>query len=61
MSIVTDIASASINLSELKFKQAVDIAMLKKSIEMQELQAEFLINDLPGAAPQSGSIIDVKA
>jgi len=61
MSIVMDVANASISMSEFKFRQAIDIAMLKKTIELQELQVEYLINDLPDVTPPSGSIIDVKA
>jgi len=56
-----DVASASMSINEFKFKQAVDVAMLKKTIELQELQAEYLIKDLPDIQPPSGSIIDVKA
>ena len=61
MSVAMDIASASINLNEFRLKQAVEISMLKKTMELQELQVEYLIKDLPDIAAPSGSIIDVKA
>ena len=61
MSIVMDVTNSSISLSEIKFRQAIDIAMLKKTMELQELQVEYLVKDLPDVAPPSGSIIDVKA
>ena len=61
MEITLDIARASMSLSEFRFQHAIDIAMLKKTMEMQELQAEYLISKLPEVAPPSGSIIDVKA
>ena len=61
MSITLDIARASMARSELKVKQAVDISMMKKSMELQETQLQALVNQLPNVAALSGSKIDTKA
>jgi len=61
MDITLDVARTSINLSEFKVQQAIDISMLKKTMETQEMQAENLIKDLPESLQLTGSIIDVKA
>lgn len=59
MSIELSIARASMDLSEFRVQQAVDIAMVKKTMELQEQQIESLISNLPAVAPPSKNIIDV--
>ena len=61
MSIEMSIAQASMRLNEFKLQQAADIAMIKKTMELQELQIESLISNLPDVAPPCQSTIDVKA
>ena len=60
MSIEMSIAQASMSMSEFKLQQAVDLTMIKKTMELQEMQIESLISNLPDVAPPSQSIIDVK-
>lgn len=61
MSITLDVARMSMALSEFKFKQAVDISMVKKSMELQEQQIEALLSKISDAAPVSGGKIDTRA
>jgi len=61
MSITLDIARASMSLSEMKVKQAVDVSMMKKSMDLQEKQMESIIAGLSVVASMSGRIIDTKA
>ena len=41
------IAAASMSMSQMEFANAYDMAILKKSMESMEAQAETLINDAP--------------
>ena len=61
MSIELSIARASMNLSEFKAQQAVDVAMIKKTMDIQEQQIESLLSNLPAVAPPPMHKIDVKA
>ena len=61
METTLDAARTGMSLSELRFQQAIEIAMLKKTMELQELQADYLVNQLPDVTLPSGSLIDVKA
>ena len=61
MSITLDIARTSMALSEYKFKQAVDVSLIKKSIDLQEQQIESLISKISDVVPSSGGKIDTKA
>lgn len=60
MSMELSIARASMDLSEFKVQQAVDIAMIKKTMEVQEQQIESLISNLPDVVPPSKHFVDVK-
>jgi len=60
MDILLDIARASINLGEFKAQQSVDVALMRKTMEFVELQAENLVDVMPDIPPLSGNIIDVK-
>ena len=61
MSIEMSIARTAIALNEMKLQQAVHYSMLKKTMELQEMQMETLIGKLPEVALPSGSIVDTKA
>ena len=45
------IAAASMSMSQMEFANAYDMAILKKSMESMEAQAETLINDMLAAVP----------
>ena len=45
------IAAASMSMSQMEFANAYDMAILKKSMESMEAQAETLINDMLTAVP----------
>ena len=45
------IAAASMSMSQMEFANAYDMAILKKSRESMEAQAETLINDMLAAVP----------
>lgn len=45
------IAAASMTMSQMQFENAYDIAVMKKSMNMQEQQAEALINDMLAGVP----------
>ena len=45
------IAAASMSMSQMQFQTAYDTAMVKKSMENMESQAETLINDMLAAVP----------
>ncbi|MDE7218308.1 MAG: YjfB family protein [Oscillospiraceae bacterium] len=45
------IAAASMSMSQMQFANAYDMAILKKSMESMESQAETLINDMLAAVP----------
>ena len=45
------IAPASMSMSQMEFANAYDMAILKKSMESMEAQAETLINDMLAAVP----------
>jgi len=61
MSIEMSIARTAITLNEMKLQQAVHFSMLKKTMELQEMQMETLIGKLPEVAAPAGSFIDTKA
>ena len=50
---MSSIASASMSMSEMEFENAYDIAVMKKSMDMQAAQAEALINEMLAAVPVS--------
>lgn len=45
------IAAASMSMSEARFAAAYDTAIMKKSMDSMESQAETLINDMLAAVP----------
>ena len=45
------IAAASMGMSQMQFQTAYDTAMVKKSMESMESQAETLINEMLAAVP----------
>lgn len=45
------IAAASMSMSQMQFQTAYDTAMVKKSMESMESQAETLINEMLAAVP----------
>ena len=48
------IASASVSMSQAEFANAYDMALLKKSMESMESQAETLLNEMLAAVPTPG-------
>lgn len=48
------IAAASMSMAQAQFSTAFDTAMVKKSMESMEMQAETLINDMLSAVPAPG-------
>ena len=61
MSIEMSIARTAMSINEFKLQQAANIEMLKKTMELQEMQVEALIGKLPDVAMPSGSMIDTRA
>ena len=61
MSIEMSIARAATAMNEFKLQQALQIEMLKKTMELQELQVSALIGKLPDISGAAGGIVDVKA
>ena len=61
MSIEMSIARTSMSLSEFKLQQALQTEMMKKTMEMQEMQIQSLISKLPDVTSAAGSIVDTKA
>ena len=45
------IAAASMSMSQLEFANAYDMAIMKKSMNMMEEQAETLINEMLSSLP----------
>lgn len=56
-----DIAALSMQLSANKVQNSVGIAMTKKVMDQQEVEAAGLIKMMEQSAPPSEHIIDVKA
>lgn len=59
-----DIAALSMDLSSARVQMNAGIAVARKAMDQQEVQAEGLIDMMEGAAaqlPPSDHIIDVKA
>ena len=50
---MNSIAAASMSMSEMEFENAYDIAVMKKSMDMQAAQAEALINEMLAVVPVS--------
>ena len=48
------IAALSMSMSEARFAAAYDTAIMKKSMDSMESQAETLINDMLAAVPAPG-------
>lgn len=56
MDIMESIAAASMTMSQMKIDNAYDIAMMKKTMDMQEQQAEILLDEMLSSLPNvSGS------
>ena len=47
------IAAASMSMSQAQFASAYDMAIMKKSMNAQEQQAETLINDMLAGVPMN--------
>lgn len=57
-----DIAAMSMDLSAAKLQMNVSLSMSKKVMDLQEVQAEGLMEMLPPSlSPEVGQIINVKA
>lgn len=56
-----DIAQTSMSLSKFQIKQAVDISMIKKTMDLQEQQIGALINQMSKVVPAAGTKIDTRA
>ena len=55
-----DIAAMSMELSSMKLQNNVGIAVAKKAMDQQEVQASGLMEMIQQAAPPSDHIIDIK-
>lgn len=51
MDLMNSIAAASMTMSQMEFENAYDIAIMKKSMDMQEQQAEILLNEMLSSMP----------
>ena len=60
MSMISSIASASMSMSQARVEQAVNIAMMKKVMDMQEQQGQAIV-DMLGAPAIFGRRLDVRA
>lgn len=47
------IAAASMAMSQARFESAYDMAVMKKTMDTQEQQAETLINDMLAGVPMN--------
>lgn len=66
MDLTMSIASASMTLSEFKTQQALDVTMMRKVMDLQEVQALSLIESIPempnvpDPTGMTGRMIDVR-
>lgn len=56
----TAIAAASINLNLNKTEQSVDIAMLRKAMDLQESSCDELIQSMGSLSPYLGHNLDIR-
>ena len=61
MSIEMSIARTAMSMNEMKLQQAVNVEMLKKTMELQELEAATLIDKLSNVPSPTGNILDTRA
>lgn len=58
---VSSISSASIAMHQEQLKQAVDVSMVKKSMDSQQAQVDTLLRNLDTAVQGLGNSIDIMA
>lgn len=51
MDLANNIASASMTMSQMRFEEALDITMMKKSMDAQAQQVEILLDEMLGSVP----------
>lgn len=64
MDMMSSIAAGATSLSAAQFQQSYSLAVTKKAMDTQELQAQAvleMLNQAPIQAPAQGSYIDVYA
>ena len=61
MNISVNAAQATTALNKFQIKQAVDISMIKKTMDLQESQFDALISQMSGVMSSSGARIDTRA
>jgi len=61
VNISVNAAQATTALNKFQIKQAVDISMIKKTMDLQESQFDALISQMSGVMSSSGARIDTRA
>ena len=57
---ISSIVSSSVSANQSRLKQSVDVAVIKKAMDVQEAQAANLIQALKESAPSFGHLLDIK-
>ncbi len=57
---ISSIAAASVNMYQSQTQQSVDVAMIKKAMDVQEAAAANLIETLKEPVPSFGYLLDIK-
>jgi hypothetical protein len=57
---ISSIATASVNMYQSQTQQSVDVAMIKKAMDVQEAAAANLIETLKEPVPSFGYLLDIK-
>ena len=57
---ISSIAATSVNMYQSQTQQAVDVAVIKKVMDVQEAAAASLIETLKEPVPSFGNILDIK-
>lgn len=57
---ISSIATASVNMYQSQTQQAVNVAIIKKAMDVQEASAANLIETLKEPVPSFGYLLDIK-
>lgn len=57
---ISSIAAAGVNMYQNQTQQSVDVAMIKKAMDVQEAAAANLIETLKEPVPSFGYLLDIK-
>lgn len=64
MNLVDSIANMAMDMSAVKFQQSAQLAMMKKTMDTTETQAQNIVDmmdSVPHFAGENGSLLDVRA